>query len=371
MRTLTLYQHYQQSHIMSKIWVLGAGQLGSMLKHAATPLALDVEPVDIENHHALHLAEGDIITAEREQWPETDATTQLAAHPGFVNKDVFATLADRFTQKSLIDELDLATAPWFNIDDNSCEAELHAALGERVLLKRRTGGYDGKGQHWLKQNEHSQIPADFRNQSIAEQAIGFDEEVSLVGMRSHTGECFFYSLTLNLHINGILMSSVANLDRLKPLQGEAERMLSKLMNKLDYVGVMAMELFRTGNTLQINELAPRVHNSGHWTQAGSNVSQFEAHMRAVAKLPLAQPTTRGHSLMINLIGTELNNNWLSVPGAELFWYDKVVRPGRKVGHINFCRDSEQELIESMQQLKPLLPENYAEAIDWTIGELTH
>lgn len=354
---------------MSKIWVLGAGQLGSMLQHAATPLALDVEPVDIENHHALHLAEGDIITAEREQWPNTDATLQLAAHPGFVNKNVFATLADRFTQKSLIDELGLATAPWFNIDSDSSTAQLHADLGERVLLKRRTGGYDGKGQHWLKQAENSSIPADFRNQSIAEQAIAFDEEASIVGVRTHSGQCFFYPLTLNLHLNGILMSSVANLDRLQPLQGEAERMLSKLMNKLDYVGVMAMETFRVGDKLLINELAPRVHNSGHWTQAGSNISQFEAHMRAVAKLPISQPVVRGQSLMINLIGTELNNDWLAVPGAELYWYDKVVRPGRKVGHINFCRNSKQELIESLQALKPLLPEHYGEVIEWSINEL--
>ena len=356
---------------MSKIWVLGAGQLGAMLKHAATPLALDVEPVDIEDHHSLHLSEGDIITAEREQWPETDATSQLAAHPGFVNKNVFATLADRFTQKSLIDGLGLATAPWFDITDGSLETDLHAALGQRVLLKRRTGGYDGKGQHWLKQSEGSAIPADFRNQSIAEQAIAFDEEISLVGMRDHKGNSFFYPLTLNLHVNGILMASIANLSRLQPLQAEAEQMLGKLMDKLDYVGVMAMELFRTGNKLQINELAPRVHNSGHWTQAGSNISQFEAHMRAVAKLPISQPTVRGNSLMINLIGTDLNNDWLAVAGAELSWYDKVVRPGRKVGHINFCRDSQAELIESMQQLKSLLPDNYAEVIEWVTEELTH
>jgi len=359
---------------MSKIWVLGAGQLGAMLKQAATPLALDVEPVDIEDHHALHLSASDIITAEREQWPETDATTQLATHSGFVNKDVFATLADRFTQKSLIDELGLATAPWFNIDRSISEASLHRTLGERVLLKRRTGGYDGKGQHWLKQTEQSEIPADFRNQAIAEQAINFDEEVSLIGVRTHNGDSFFYPLTLNLHVNGILMASVANLERLQPLQTKSEQMLGKLMNKLDYVGVMAMELFKVsgkkGDKLLINELAPRVHNSGHWTQAGSNMSQFEAHMRAVAKLPLAQPTSRGHSLMINLVGTELNHNWLSVPGAELYWYDKVVRPGRKVGHINFCRNNHAELIESVQQLRSLLPTHYTNVIDWTVAELS-
>jgi len=358
---------------MSKIWVLGAGQLGAMLKHAGEPLALDVEPVDIEDHHALHLSAGDIVTAEREQWPQTDATSQLAAHSGFVNKDVFATLADRFTQKSLIDELALATAPWFNIDAQISAADLHRDLGARVLLKRRTGGYDGKGQHWLKAAENSQIPADFVNLAIAEQAINFNEEISLIGVRDHQGNCFFYPLTLNLHVDGILMASIANLDRLQHLQNKAENMLYKLMDKLNYVGVMAMELFSVsteqGDKLLINELAPRVHNSGHWTQAGCNISQFEAHIRAVAKLPLTQPSVRGHSLMINLIGTDLNHHWLSTIGAELYWYDKVVRPGRKVGHINFCRNNHAELIESIQSLKPLLPDNYSKVIDWAIAEL--
>ncbi len=353
---------------MSKIWVLGAGQLGAMLKHAATPLALDVEPVDIEDHHSLHLSQGDIITAEREQWPETDATSQLAAHSGFVNKDVFATLADRFTQKSLIDQLGLATAPWFNVTEQTQEAQLHSDLGERVLLKRRTGGYDGKGQHWLKQAENIAIPDDFKNASIAEQGINFDEEVSLVGVRTAEGQSFFYPLTLNLHVNGILMASVANLDRLKSLQAKAETMLKKLMDSLDYVGVMAMETFRVcgeeGDELLINELAPRVHNSGHWTQAGSNISQFEAHVRAVAKLPLTQPSVQGESVMINLIGTELNHQWLAVSGAQLYWYDKVVRAGRKVGHINFCRDTASQLIDSMNQLAPELPYNYHKVIAW-------
>lgn len=354
---------------MSKIWVLGAGQLGAMLKHAAEPLALDVTPVDIEDRHSLHLADEDIITAEREQWPDTDATTQLAAHPNFINQSVFSTLADRFTQKSLIDELGLATAPWFAIDENSSETNLHHSLGARVLLKRRTGGYDGKGQHWLKQAEGSTIPNDWRGAAIAEQCIAFDEEVSLIGVRTKNGECFFYPLTLNLHVNGILMASIANLDRLHALQTQAEDMLSKLMNSLNYVGVMAMETFRVGNKLLINELAPRVHNSGHWTQAGSNISQFEAHIRAVANLPLVQPNTRGHSVMINLIGTELNQDWLGVNAAELFWYDKVVRPGRKVGHINFCMNHKSELIHAMTQLAPTLPDQYQEVLHWVNEEL--
>lgn len=354
---------------MSKIWVLGAGQLGAMLQHAAQPLALDVEPVDIDSHHALHLADDDIITAEREQWPDTDATSQLAAHTGFVNQSVFSRLADRFSQKSLIDELGLSTAPWINVVNASTADQLHEQLGERVLLKRRTGGYDGKGQHWLKRSENPQIPDDFKNAAIAEQAIAFDEEISLVGMRTAEGQCFFYPLTLNLHVDGILMASVANLKRLEAFQSQAQSMLTTLMDAMDYVGVMAMETFRVGDQLLINELAPRVHNSGHWTQAGSNISQFEAHMRAVAKLPLAQPTVQGKSVMINLIGTERNDGWLAVPGAQLYWYDKVVRQGRKVGHINFCLNTDQELVTSITQLQPELPVHYQQVCDWVCQSL--
>ncbi len=247
-----------------RVWVLGDGQLGAMLRHAGQPLAIDVRPVDImaPSDEKLPLTDTDIITAEREQWPESPLSLQLSQHCHFINGPVFGRLADRYTQKSLLDQLKVATAPWELLDDNTQANDLYHKYGERVLLKRRTGGYDGKGQHWLKQAESTSIPADWRNQAIAEQAIPFDEEVSLVGVRSRSGECFFYPLTLNLHQDGILMASIAPLARLQPLQAEAETMLSSIMHELEYVGVMAMECFRVGDHLLVNELAPRVHNSG-------------------------------------------------------------------------------------------------------------
>jgi 5-(carboxyamino)imidazole ribonucleotide synthase len=339
------------------IWVLGAGQLGAMLKHAGMPLALDVRPVDIDESKAPPLGSDDLVTAEREQWPDTLVTQALAQHPHFINKHVFGRLADRKSQKELIDSLGLATAPWRNVANGINANELRDQLGERVLLKRRTGGYD-------------QVPPDWQDQAIAEQAINFDEEISLVGVRSRDGECVFYPLTLNLHLNGILYASVAPLARLAQLQGQAETMLSKLLNALDYVGVMAMETFRVGDQLLINELAPRVHNSGHWTQAGASISQFEYHLRATANMATPKPQILGQNVMINLIGTDYNADWLNLPVAQTYWYGKDVRTGRKVGHINMVSGDITELRETLILLSDMLPKAfYGEAIEWSLNAL--
>lgn len=354
----------------SKVWVLGDGQLGAMLAHAGKPLALDVRPIDImqPTDEQLPLATDDIITAEREQWPESALSLQLSTHHNFINGPVFGRLADRFTQKSLLDQLQVATAPWELVDNYSTSAALHAQYGARVLLKRRTGGYDGRGQYWLKQSENSAIPDDWRNLAIAEQAIDFDEEVSLVGARAQDGKCYFYPLTLNLHQDGILMASIAPLARLAPLQSQAEQMLSTIMQGLDYVGVMAMECFRLGDKLLVNELAPRVHNSGHWTQAGCHIDQFQLHLRALCNLPMHRPQVNFQCVMINLIGIDRDDRWLSLPNAELFWYNKEVRPGRKVGHLNLSVHHRVQLSDSIQQLKAWMPQQYQAPLEWVMAE---
>lgn len=353
-----------------RIWVLGAGQLGAMLKHAGMPLALDVCPVDINESSAPVLEGADIVTAEREQWPETLVTQALAQHSRFINQQVFGRLADRKTQKELIDSLGIATAPWRNVINDITANELRDQLSDKVLLKRRTGGYDGRGQHWLRTDD-DQVPSDWQGEAIAEQAINFDEEVSLVGVRNAAGECVFYPLTLNLHLNGILYASVAPLARLAQLQTQAEAMLEKLLNALNYVGVMAMECFRVGDQLMINELAPRVHNSGHWTQAGASISQFEYHLRAIANMATPRPQIIGQNVMINLIGTDYNPAWLDLAVARVYWYGKEVRAGRKVGHINIVSNSLDEVRETLVLLGDLLPkEHYPEAIDWSLTALS-
>jgi 5-(carboxyamino)imidazole ribonucleotide synthase len=354
---------------VTTVWILGAGQLGAMLRHAAMPLNIEVRPIALDSTDIPAPGADDIVSPEIEHWPDTPATRVLADHPKLVNSPVFARLADRLTQKQLLDSLDLATAPWRVVDDSISNTELFRELGARVLLKQRRGGYDGKGQHWLKQTENSEIPAPWRNAAIAEQAIAFDEEVSLIGMRAADGTLAFYPLTLNLHVNGILTASIAPLTRLQHLQNQAEGMLGALLNALDYVGVMAMECFRVGDNLLINELAPRVHNSGHWTQAGAAISQFESHIRAISGLPIVAPALKGTTAMINLLGIVRNDQWLAVPQAELYWYGKEVRPGRKVGHINICCPGSRELNAALAQLRPLLPPEYATVLDWIEGNL--
>ncbi|WP_026971240.1 5-(carboxyamino)imidazole ribonucleotide synthase [Aliagarivorans marinus] len=357
---------------MSKIWVLGAGQLGAMLKHAAQPLDIELRPVETDELDTFPIADDDWITVEREHWPDTPATKQLSEHPRFLNKQLLATLADRASQKRLLDELELATAPWVDVTEAVSAEQLFDELGERVLLKQRSGGYDGKGQHWLKQDGGAaqlSVPQGWGGNCIAEQAIGFDEEVSLIGMRHRDGRMAFYPLATNLHHQGILLATVSPVASKAPLQQQAEAMLSKLMESQDYVGVMTMECFQVGDKLLINEIAPRVHNSGHWTQAGSSLSQFEAHVRAVADLPMVEPLVKAQGIMLNLIGVDYNREWLGVPGVEVFWYGKEVRPGRKVGHINLCISERAQLLASLEQLKPLMDEVYGMAIDWVVSHL--
>ncbi len=349
---------------MNKLWVLGNGQLGAMLKHAGESLDVDVIPLAIDNDEPLSLAANDVVTAEREHWLDTPVTKQLFQHPNFKNRRAFTEIADRLNEKVLFDRLDLATTPWCSLDEDTSLSDLFAELGSKIVLKRRSDGYDGKGQQWLCESNHDTIVQDWRGQAIAEQAISFDEEISLIGARSASGEFVFYPLTLNLHQDGILLASIAPLDRLQQYQSQAEAMLSKLMNEFGYIGVLAMECFRVGDQLMINEVAPRVHNSGHWTMTGATTSQFELHVSAVMGLPILRPKVNGVSVMINLLGLEWDPCWTSVPNATVYWYDKEVMPGRKLGHINLNVANAAQLDDSLAVLKGLLSERYNEMFDW-------
>lgn len=353
---------------MPRLFVLGAGQLGAMLHYSGLPLDVEVCPVPFDAPLIPDLDETDRVTAEIERWPETEVTRQLSSHCRFLNRDVFGLMADRLTQKSTLDELGIATSPWQPLTSQSDVSQMLTSLGSPFLLKRRTGGYDGRGQLWVQ--DDSTDLSEWRDQAIAEQKIPFDEEVSIVGVRSDSGEMYFYPLSLNLHLDGILRASLVGLDRLKRLQKEAEQMLGTLMQHLDYCGVMAMELFRLGDHLLVNEVAPRVHNSGHWSLGGASVSQFEWHVRASCGLPLAPAKLKGTTLMLNLIGTEKNPSWYAVPGSEVWWYGKSVRPGRKLGHINVCLPKTSELQKAVQDFRPLLTDDYQSVLDWLENEIS-
>lgn len=352
-----------------QVCVLGNGQLGRMLRQAGEPLGINVWPVGIDADPQTLPWRESTITAEIERWPETALTQQLAAHPAFVNRDVFPIIADRLTQKQLFDRLALATASWSPLENAENWSSLFEQLGDLLIVKRRTGGYDGRGQWRLRASETAELPTDCYGESIVEQAINFSGEVSLVGARERNGHCVFYPLTHNLHQDGILRASVAFPNAPIRLQAQAETMLRAIMTELNYVGVMAMECFITPEGLLINELAPRVHNSGHWTQNGASISQFELHLRAILDLPLPQPVVNLPSVMINLIGTPLNYHWLSQPQVHLHWYDKEVRPGRKVGHLNLNAPS-TDLALAVAELVADLPAEYASGIEWAKALLT-
>ncbi|PYB07263.1 5-(carboxyamino)imidazole ribonucleotide synthase, partial [Serratia marcescens] len=325
-------------------------------------VGIDAEPEAVPYQNS-------VITAEIERWPETALTRELATHSAFVNRDIFPRLADRLTQKQLLDQLGLATAPWQLLAGAAEWPQVFASLGELAIVKRRVGGYDGRGQWRLRPGQEAELPADAYGECIVEQGINFSGEVSLVGARGHDGRSVFYPLTHNLHEDGILRTSVALPQPNPALQQQAEQMLAAILNELNYVGVMAMECFIVGDRLLINELAPRVHNSGHWTQNGASISQFELHLRAILGLPLPQPVVSTPSVMVNLIGTAVNEQWLSLPLVHLHWYEKEVRPGRKVGHLNLNDPSAADLRQALQALAPLLPGEYQSGLAWAQQKL--
>ncbi|MDR0218279.1 MAG: 5-(carboxyamino)imidazole ribonucleotide synthase [Enterobacteriaceae bacterium] len=370
---------------MSPVCVLGNGQLGRMLRQAGEPLGIAVYPIGLDAEPESVPYQSSIITAEIERWPETALTRELAHHKAFINREIFPQLADRLPQKQLMDTLGLATASWKLLSAPSQWSQLFGELGDFIIVKRRTGGYDGRGQWRIRPGDEIELPAELYGDGIngaciAEQGIPFSGEVSLVGARNAQGKSVFYPLTHNLHQEGILRTSVAfpTIDhplrdlhlRDHHLQQQAEKMLSRIMDHLNYIGVMAMECFIVGDDLLINELAPRVHNSGHWTQNGASISQFELHLRAILDLPMPQPEILAPSVMVNLIGTEINPEWLSLPLVHLHWYDKEVRPMRKVGHLNLVHPDRHQLKTALQTLIPLLPEEYRSGLKWAQGKLS-
>lgn len=357
----------QQSTLYPTIYILGNGQLGRMLRYAGAPLDINVEPLDF-NAPLFDLPKNAIITAEIERWEQTSLTEMLGNHDKFVNQKVFATTADRFSQKSLLDELNLPTSPWGLIKSAVDFNDIFAHIGEKIVVKRRTGGYDGRGQWIITRQNQNVITNDLFGEVIAEKFIPFDGEVSIVGARFRNGETRFYPVTHNLQQNGILRYSVADNSNAH-LQSTAEQMLGKVMCKLDYIGVMAMECFVVNNQLLINELAPRVHNSGHWTQLGCSISQFELHLRALLDLPTPKLEVFAPSVMVNLIGTAHNPQWLNTPFSQVHWYGKEVRAGRKVGHINLTHIDKNQLITQLNKLRTELPEDYHSGLEWTIEKL--
>nr|WP_277621158.1 5-(carboxyamino)imidazole ribonucleotide synthase [Thermus arciformis] len=352
---------------------MGGGQLGRMLALAGYPLGLSFRFLDpspeacagqvgpvvvgdfLDEGALLRFAEGlFLVTYEFENVP-VEAARRLAARlPVYPSPQALEVAQDRLREKAFFRGLGVPTPPFHPVDGLEDLEEGLKRVGLPALLKTRRGGYDGKGQALVRKKEEAleALKALGGKGLLLEGFVPFHREVSLLAVRGRTGEVAFYPLVENRHREGILRLSLAPAPGARePLQKKAEAYALRAMQALDYVGVLALEFFQVGEELLFNEMAPRVHNSGHWTIEGAETSQFQNHLRAVLGLPLGSTAPRGHSAMVNLIGFRPDfAEALKVEGAHLHWYGKAVRPGRKVGHITLRRDSQGELQEALQRL---------------------
>jgi len=357
-----------------RIGVLGAGQLGRMLALAGYPLDFDFVFFDpaaeacaapLGDHiHAPYDDEGalarfcdavDLVTWEFENVPAGSAAFVAARKPLLPHPRALEAGQDRLAEKRLFDELDIAVPPYAPVGSR---AELDAAvarIGCPCVLKSRRLGYDGKGQAVLR--SAADLDAAWgrlgRQPLLLEGFVAFEREVSCIGVRGKDGAAAFYPLTENVHRDGILRTSVPRAG--DPLQAAAEKATRAVMEKLDYVGVLAFEFFVADGRLLGNEIAPRVHNSGHWTLDGAVCSQFENHLRAIAGLPLGSAAMRGPCAMVNFIGSapELSRV-AAIPGLHVHLYGKQAKPARKIGHANLTASSEDELKHALRKLEALI-----------------
>ncbi len=344
------------------IGILGGGQLGRMLAMAAARLGLrchvfspdpdspafDVvlnatcaEYADVE---ALELFANDVdvITYEFENVPAAAAMVLAARRPVLPDRKILETTQDRLAEKDFVKRLGIGTADYADV---SSAAALRAAIpriGLPAVIKTRRFGYDGKGQAIVRDGDDlEQIWEDLGTKSaILEAFVPFDCEVSMIAARSADGHVECFDVTENEHRDHILKTSRAPAAISEALAKQARTIAESIANELDYVGVLAVEMFvlagDAGPRLLVNEIAPRVHNSGHWTLDGASISQFEQHIRAIAGWPLGKPVCHGPVTMTNLIGDEIDSyeQWLTVPGATVHLYGKgPARPGRKMGHV--------------------------------------
>ena len=335
-----------------KIGVIGGGQLGRMMAQAGTSLGMNFAFLDpapdacaqaLGEHiradygdldHLRQLAdEVDLVTFEFESVPAETVAFLSQFVPVYPSAEALRIARDRWFEKSMFKDLGIPTPEFADIQS---QADLDAAvarIGLPAVLKTRTLGYDGKGQKVLRKPadvlgtfaELGSVPC------LLEGFVPFSGEVSLITVRGRDGETRFYPLVHNSHEQGILRLSIASSQH--PLQKLAEDYAGRVLKQLDYVGVLAFEFFEIDGGLKANEIAPRVHNSGHWTIEGSECSQFENHLRAVAGLPLGSTKKVGESAMLNFIGSvPAVAEVIAIDDCHLHHYGKAFKVGRKVGH---------------------------------------
>jgi 5-(carboxyamino)imidazole ribonucleotide synthase len=372
--------------------VLGGGQLARMLALAAAPLGVKTLAVDSSadacagqvaplvvadwtDYAALEAfaARVDVVTFDFENVPAETAHRLAERVAVFPAPRALAVAQDRLAEKTLFRECGLPTPEFMTVDTREQLDQALATVGAPAILKTRRLGYDGKGQFRLRE------PADAdaawaalgaqasKHGLILEAFVPFERELSVLAVRGRDGDFRTWPLTRNWHVDGVLSMSLAPAPDIDLLQPRATELARTLAERLDYVGVFALELFVRDGELLGNEMAPRVHNSGHWTIEGAHTSQFENHVRAVLGLPLGDTGARGVSAMFNWIG-ELPDLSAVLQAVDAHWHDygKQARPGRKVGHATVCAPDAGQLAARLggiaralgreAQVAPVLPE---------------
>ncbi len=364
---------------MTVIGVLGAGQLGRMLALAGYPLGLrfaflddnpDAPAGDIgeltvarwDDRVALDAfaRSVDLVTYEFENVPVA-AAERLAAHVLVLPPPRALEVAqDRLNEKDLFRDLEIDTAPFAAVETRDELEHAVVAIGLPAVLKTRTQGYDGKGQRVLRRRADLDpaFAALGGRPLLLEGFVPFERELSILAARSRSGETAFWPVVENVHRDGILRLSIAPASGAEgALSDEAATIAAKILESLDYVGVLAIELFQHEGRLLANEMAPRVHNSGHWTIEGARTSQFENHLRAILGLPLGATGATGVSAMVNLIGeTPDPATVLGIDGAHLHLYGKPARPLRKLGHVTIVEPERATLEATLARIATFVAE---------------
>lgn len=346
-----------------KIGILGAGQLGRMLALAGYPLDLDFifldpateacaaplgdhlhGPYEDQALLARFCAACELATYEFENVPAAVADYVAERVPLYPPPRALAAGQDRLGEKRLFDQLKIPVPRYLPVATREALELGIRSLGLPAVLKTRRMGYDGKGQTVLR--DPRELDAAWQQLGgqplILESFVPFQRELSCLAVRARDGEMAFYPVVENVHRDGILHTSTPRHD--DALQGEAEAYIRRVAEHLGYVGVLAFEFFVAGERLLANEIAPRVHNSGHWTIEGAETSQFENHLRAIAGLPLGSTAARGHCVMFNLIGTPPPTEAMAaVPGVHIHHYGKTPKPQRKVGHATITAETPASL----------------------------
>ena len=369
---------------MKRLGVLGGGQLGRMMGLAGLPLGLeftflDTAPDACAGSVGTLIRAGfsdaaaisrmadeiDVATFDFENVPESSALIMQEKIPFYPPPNALGSCQDRLLEKDLLTSLGIPVSAYHTV---SGRPDLLAGLdhlGYPSVLKTRRFGYDGKGQAVLRDQEDLERAwqALGDHELILESFVPFDLECSLIGVRSASGEIRYWPLTRNEHVNGILMLSRAGGLGMQ-LQQTAQSIMQGLMEHFNYVGVLTLEFFLQDGALLVNEIAPRVHNSGHWTIDGAETSQFENHLRAITGMPLGSTAQKAEAIMFNWIGDLPDRGKaLSIPGVHWHEYGKTPRPGRKIGHATLTAQSTEELMAGATRLAEVAGGNFSALLE--------